>query len=109
MLVTKDFHLVLIDHSRAFRRSPRFRRHLPFESDHAMVSLPRAFFARLEALKREELETLLGDWLTAREIDAMMARRKLILERLRARMRTPKAPKLLYDDGFFPAVPAREK
>jgi hypothetical protein len=69
LLYDDDWHLFLIDHSRAFIE----RKELTGTA--APTRIERAFWNRLEALDVERLQSLLGEWLTASEINAMLARR----------------------------------
>jgi hypothetical protein len=75
LLLTRDWNVVLIDHSRAFtlkQGTPRLLYQAP-------VALPPAFAARLAALDRETLEKSLGSWLHRRQIDALLKRRDRLL------------------------------
>jgi hypothetical protein len=75
LLLTRDWNVVLIDHSRAFTlrpQSPPLRYQQPLE-------LPPALAARLAALDRDTLERELGDWLHRRQIDALLKRRDRLL------------------------------
>jgi len=102
ILVTEDWRLVLIDHSRAFRVGKRFERKLLFTEKHRegpkpMRELPRAWVERLEALDAAKLDELVGDYLTAREKEGVLARRVLILEAVRARIDELGVDQVLYD------------
>ena len=75
LLLTSDWDVVLIDHSRAFtlrQQPPRLLYQRP-------VTLPAALAARLAALDRASLERELGPWLQRRQIDAILKRRDLLL------------------------------
>ena len=75
LLLTRDWDVVLIDHSRAFtlrQQPPRLLYQRP-------VTLPAALAARLAALDRASLERELGPWLQRRQIDAILKRRDLLL------------------------------
>jgi hypothetical protein len=67
----------LIDHSRAFPVSPEVHWNT---SDRPPIPAPLA--AALEGLERNELERELGDLLTAEQLDALLARRDGILNRV---------------------------
>lgn len=80
-LFTRDWMLVLIDHSRAFatrRENPR----LLYLTEPRLTA---AFAARLQALDRPALEAALGPWLHRRQIDAILKRRDRLLDEYRAR------------------------
>ncbi len=75
LLLTRDWNVVLIDHSRAFtleQDAPRLLYQKP-------VDLPPAFAKRLAALDREALDRSLGPWLHRRQIDALLKRRDRLL------------------------------
>jgi len=67
LLLTRDWNVALIDHSRAvaLRQQP--------------VELPAALAARLAALDRATLERELGLWLHKRQIAALLKRRDRLL------------------------------
>ena len=74
-LFTRDWTLVLIDHSRAFptyQKRPR----LLYQGE---FTLPSALAERLAALDREMLQQALGAWLHRRQIDALLKRRDQLL------------------------------
>ncbi len=80
-LVTEDWRMVLIDHSRSFgtkkaliydekyREGPGF----------IMASLPRTFVEALKGLTGESLRSTVGEYLNADETAAVLARRDLII------------------------------
>jgi len=78
---TRDWMLVLIDHSRAFATHAKNPRLLYL----AEPRLTRALAARLQALDRPALEQALGPWLHRRQIDAILKRRDRLLDEHRAR------------------------
>jgi hypothetical protein len=76
-LFTKDWMLVLIDHTRAFslyQKKPALL--YPGE-----IYVPPAFAARLKTLNREMLRNELGPYLHRRQIDALLKRRDLLLNK----------------------------
>lgn len=80
-LFTRDWMLVLIDHSRAFatyRGNPRL---LYLEQPR----LTHALAARLRALDRATLEGALRPWLQRQQIEAILKRRDRLLDEHRAR------------------------
>jgi hypothetical protein len=71
LLLTRDWNVVLIDHSRAFplrRLAPRLLYQKP-------PHVPEALARRLSALDRETLLRALGPWLHRRQVDALLSRR----------------------------------
>ncbi len=79
---TRDWTLVLIDHSRAFAIHANNPRLLYLEQPR----LTPALAARLQALDRPALQQALGPWLHRRQIDAILKRRDRLLDGYRARM-----------------------
>ena len=60
--------LILIDHSRAFTEDTRLRRKIE--------RVDAELWGRIQALTRDELSRVLGPWIGADAIDAMLERRK---------------------------------
>ena len=79
---TRDWTLVLIDHSRAFAIHANSPRLLYLEQPR----LTPALAARLQALDKPALQQALGPWLHRRQIDAILKRRDRLLDEYRARM-----------------------
>ncbi len=79
-LFTRDWTLVLIDHSRAFPTTQERPRLLYLGE----LRLPPAFALRLEALTREQLLQELGPWLHKRQIEALLKRRDRLLKEYRS-------------------------
>jgi hypothetical protein len=74
LLYDDDWHLFLIDHSRAFTE----------RKDIKMVTAParveRAFWNKIEALDMPTLQATLGEWLSSKEIEAILERRSRMRE-----------------------------
>jgi hypothetical protein len=79
LLITGDWKVWMIDHTRAFRKWPTLRR--PTAVTHCNPDLLRW----LKALRREEVARDMGDLLSEEEIDGLMARRDVILDILAGR------------------------
>jgi hypothetical protein len=84
ILITSDSRMILIDHSRSFRTAKKFVKALIYTEKHRegpklMSELPRAFVEKLKALTSADIRTTVGDYLKDEEIEAVMARRDLIL------------------------------
>ena len=82
--ITKDWRLILPDHSRSFRTSRKFTKNLIYTEKHKegpkiMKKLPRAFVEKLKSLNFEIIRDAVGEYLTDKEIDAVLIRRDLIL------------------------------
>lgn len=80
-LFTRDWMLVLIDHSLAFRAQLKQPRLLYLGE----LQLPPALAERLAALDATQLQQALGSWLNKRQIDAILKRRDQLLREYRAR------------------------
>jgi hypothetical protein len=76
ILITPDWKLWMIDHTRAFRR------HSSLQNAGALNQCERGMYERLRALDEAVVRERLKPYLTTFELDALLKRRKLILERL---------------------------
>jgi len=84
ILITQDWRMVLIDHSRSFRTSKKFTEKLIWTEKHPegprlMKELPRAFVEKLKGLTAEAIRGAVGEFLDEDEIKAVLLRRDLIL------------------------------
>jgi hypothetical protein len=84
ILLTKDWRMILIDHSRTFRTSKKFTEKLIYTEKHPegpklMSELPRALVEKIKALTPESIKAAVGEYLTDEEIKAVLIRRDLIL------------------------------
>ncbi len=84
LLITKDWRIYLIDHSRSFRKSKEFTTKLLYtekgkEGSKEMKELPKAFVERIKALNFEMIKKAVGEYLTDDEINAVLARQVLML------------------------------
>ena len=82
-LITKDWRLILIDHSRSFRTSKKFTKELLYTEKHPegpmeMKELPRVLVDKLKALTPEMVKAAVGEYLTEDEVKAMFVRRDLM-------------------------------
>jgi len=85
VLITKDWGMYLIDHSRSFRTTKKFTEQLIYrkggkEGDKFMLKLPRVFVEKLRGLTDASLREAMGEYLTGAEIEACLKRRDLILK-----------------------------
>ena len=83
-LITKDWRLILIDHSRSFRTSKKFTTELLYtekrpEGPMEMKELPRTLVDKLKALTAESVKAAVGEYLTDEEVKAVLLRRDLML------------------------------
>jgi hypothetical protein len=84
ILITPDWRMILIDHSRSFRTSGRFTKNLIYTARHRegpklMSELPRAVVDKVKALDFAAIRAVVGAYLSDDEINAVLARRVLIL------------------------------
>ena len=101
ILLTEDWHLILIDHSRSFRTSKKFIKNLIFTKKHKsgpklMKMLPRIFVEKLKVLTFELIKNAVGEYLTEKEINAVLARRDLILKEINRLIKEYGENKVLY-------------
>lgn len=81
MLITpSDWNLHLIDHSRGFRTAGE----LPEDFLSQPANLPKPMLKQLQKLDKDSIEILLGEFLSAAQIDSLLARRDLILAKIEA-------------------------
>lgn len=85
ILITADWRMILIDHSRSFRTGKKFTQSLIYSEKHRegpkpMSELPRAFVEKIKALNFELIKGIVGEYLTDDEINAVLARKELILQ-----------------------------
>jgi hypothetical protein len=90
ILVTKDFQLRLIDHSRAFRTFDQIRD--PAE----LPRFSRLLLAGIARLDRDGLRQRIGRYVPGDRIDALLKRRDAILELAKARVAEKGEDAVLY-------------
>jgi hypothetical protein len=83
--------MVLIDHSRAFYTSKKYTKKLIFDENSKptpkpMKKLPRTFVNKLKSLNFETIKEAVGEYLTDKEIEAVLIRRDLIIDNLDKRI-----------------------
>jgi hypothetical protein len=101
-LITEDWRMILIDHSRSFRTSKKFTTRLIYdekykEGERLMKELPRPFVEKLRAMNQEVIREVVGEYLTDKEIDAVLKRRDLIIQWIDNRIKEMGEDKVLYD------------
>jgi hypothetical protein len=99
--ITKDWRLILPDHSRSFRTSKKFTNNLIYTEKHKegpkiMKELPRAFVEKLKSLNFEIIRGAVGEYLTDKEINAVLLRRDLILKAVDERIKKFGEDQVLY-------------
>ena len=101
-LFTKDWRMILIDHSRSFRTAKKFTKKLIYDEKYKegptfiMKNLPRAFVEKLKSLNAEVIRDIVGEYLTDKEIEAMLTRRDLIIKWLDKRIKKLGEDEVLY-------------
>jgi len=83
---TKDWRMLLIDHSRAFRSSDKFTKQLLYGRNPSVGRptpfrrLPREFVEKIKALDFDSIKKAVGPYLTDKEINAILIRKELVLK-----------------------------
>jgi hypothetical protein len=90
VLITPDWKVVMIDFSRAFRLQPELL-HIK-----DLNRIDRKLLAKMEALSAASVKKAAGDFLTTTEIDAMMARRDLLVAHFKQLIADLGEDKVLY-------------
>ncbi|HSA97398.1 MAG TPA: hypothetical protein VLJ16_15210 [Acidobacteriota bacterium] len=101
ILITPDWRMILIDHSRSFRTAARFTRSLLYsaknpEGPKLMSELPRALVSKIKALDAATIRSVVGEYLTDEEIKAVLTRRDLILQEIDRLIKVNGEDKVLY-------------
>ena len=91
LLITKDWRLWLIDFSRAFRLNKKL------QEPERLTAVDRTLFAAVRALNREEMERRLRRWIDRPRIEAVLARRDLIVRLFEAQIAAKGESAVLYD------------
>jgi hypothetical protein len=101
LLVTSDWRVIFIDHSRTFRTTPEFMKALPFSAEAhpdvaVMRELPRSFVEKVRALNESTLRAVVGDYLTQEEVRAVLARRDLLVKEIDSLIQSYGGDRVLY-------------
>ena len=106
-LVTEDWRTILIDHSRTFRTKKPHIERLIFGSGgmfrtadgspYPLAPLPKSFFEKLKSLDAAAVRDAVRPYLTKPEIDAVLARRDLIVREIEDLIARDGEEKILYD------------
>jgi len=100
-LITEDWRMILIDHSRTFRTSKKFTEKLIYdekykEGPRLMKEIPRELYDKLKNLNQEAVKGVVGEYLTDDEIEAVLKRRDLIIAWLDKQIKKEGEDKVLY-------------
>lgn len=101
-LITEDSRILLIDHSRSFRSSKKYRTELIYsdkdkKKPYPMNQLPRHFYEKIKILTMENVREVVGEYLEDRMIEALLDRRDLIVLWIDARCDNIGEENVLYD------------
>lgn len=82
--ITEDWRMILIDHSRSFRTGNKFTKNLINKPEgrgsKPMKSVPRSIYEKVKSLDFDTIRAAVGEYLTDDEINAVLARRDLIVK-----------------------------
>lgn len=97
----EGWRTILIDHSRSFRSSEEFKKQLVFGrkgliSQKLFRRLPRTFVENVKALNYDNIKQAVGPYLTDEEIEAVLARKKLLLDEIEEMIKERGEAKVLY-------------
>jgi len=98
---TKDWRMILIDHSRSFRSSKKFAKNLVYgkrgiKERKLFRILPRAFVEKIKALNFDNIKKAVGSYLKDKEIKAILARKELLLTEIDEMIKEKGQDKVLY-------------
>jgi hypothetical protein len=101
ILITEDWRMILIDHSRSFRSSKKHTKRLVYglkgiDGKKPMKQLPREFVDRLKSMDFELVKGIVGEYLKEKEIQAMLLRRDIILKEIGILIKERGEDKVLY-------------
>jgi hypothetical protein len=101
-LITEDWRMILIDHSRTFRTSKKFTKKLIYDEKYKegptfiMKEIPKDLYEKLKTLNADVMKEVVGEYLTDDEIAATLTRRDLMIEWLDKRIKKMGEEKVLY-------------
>jgi hypothetical protein len=101
ILYMKDWRVILIDHSRSFRSKKKYQKRLLYgkrgsKEKQLFRQLPRSFVDRIKALDFDTIKNAVGPYLTDEEINAVLARKKLLLDEIEEMIKEMGQDKVLY-------------
>jgi len=97
ILITPDWRLWMIDHTRAFRKLPTLQEPV------TITMCERGVYQKLKALDEKEVRQRMKPYLSSFEIDGLIARRKLLVDLLDKLIAEKGENQVLYDFVFVPA------
>lgn len=98
---TKDWRVILIDHSRSFRSKKKYQKRLLYgkkgsKEKQLFRQLPRLFVEKIKALNFDTIKNAVSSYLTDEEIAAVLARKKLLLAEIEEMINEVGQDKVLY-------------
>ena len=99
--ITEDWRMILPDHSRSFRTGGKWTKELLYTEKHkegpmVMRELPRAFYEKIKSLNYDIIKGIVGDYLSDNEINAVLARKDLIIKEIEKLVQQNGEDKVLY-------------
>ncbi len=102
-LITEDWRMILIDHSRTFRTTSKFTKKLIYDEkfkegkNFIMDALPRKFYENVKSLTKPAIKDVVGEYLTDEEIEAMLTRKELMIAWIENHIKEKGEAYVLYD------------
>jgi hypothetical protein len=105
ILYTKDWRMILIDHSRSFRSGKKYTKKLMYGANGLKKAggrpmlfkrLPRAFVEKVKALNFDNIKNGVGPYLKDEEIEAILIRKDLLLKEIEKMIKEQGEDKVLY-------------
>jgi len=101
ILYTKDWRMILIDHSRSFRSSQKYTENLVYGKNGIKGAklfriLPRSFVEKIKALDFDSIKKAVGPYLKDKEIKAILTRKDLLLKEIEEMIKEKGEDKVLY-------------
>lgn len=98
---TKDWRVILIDHSRSFRSKKKDQKRLLYgkngsKEKQLFRQLPRSFVEKVKALDFDSIKNAVGPYLSDKEITAVLARKKLLIAEIEEMIEEMGRDKVLY-------------
>jgi len=85
-LITEDWRILLIDHSRSFRTGKKWTTELPYGEKNkeglVLKEMPKDLLEKTKALTFEVIKGFVGDTLSDEEINGVLARKELIIQHI---------------------------
>lgn len=85
-LIMEDWRVILIDHSRSFRTGKKWTTELPYGEKNkeglVLKEMPKDMFEKTKAITYDVIKGFMGDNLTDDEINAVLARKELIIQHI---------------------------